>query len=117
MKPNLDLAQPRILENQPAVFPRLYFIPPTGTLPFLFSPANDPVYHQLPCPAPVSDNPVQRFIRQEKELLLQLVSEARAAIIAAIRAAIRWLFWHIAVPLAVIASLYVSFASPAELPL
>ena len=117
MKPNLNLAQSRILENQPAVFPRLYFIPPTETLPFLFSPANDPVYHYSPCPAPVSENPVQRFIRQEKELLLQVVADARAAIIAAIRAAIHWLFWHIIVPLAVIASLYVSFANPAELPL
>jgi hypothetical protein len=117
MKPNLDLAQPRILENQPAAFPRLFFIPATASVPDIDIPANDPVYHHSPCPVPVGDNPVQRFIRQEKELLLQLVSEARAAIIAATRATIRWLFWHVAVPLAVIGSLYTSFANPAELPL
>jgi hypothetical protein len=109
--------QQHILQNQPREFPRLYFIPGPETLAHRNSPANDPLFHYLPCPIPLRQHPIQRFIQQRKEHLQRLVADAKTAIIAAFRAAARWLFWHMIVPLAVMASLCVSFANPAELPL
>ena len=108
--------QQHTLENQPREWPRFYLFPATEPITPHLSPANDPLYH-LPCPAPVSENPVQCFINQQRELVLQLVADTRAAIITATRATVRWLFWHVAIPVAAMASLYISFASPAELPM
>jgi hypothetical protein len=109
--------QQQLLQNQTRDFPRLYFLPVPDTLTQHLSPANDPLFHYSPCPIPLRQHRIQQFIQQEKERLLQLAADAKTAIIAVTRAAIRWLFWHIAVPLAVIASLYVAVANPAELPL
>jgi hypothetical protein len=119
LKPAINAANSKqhILENQPSYFPRLYFIPTPDTLTQRLCPANDPLFHNPPSPIPLRQHPIQRFNQQRKEHLQRLVADAKTAIIAAFRATVRWLFWHITVPLAVMASLYISFASPAELPM
>jgi len=109
--------QQQLLQNQTRDFPRLYFLPVTDTLTQRLNPANDPLFHYSPCPIPLRKHPIQRFIQQRKEDLQRLVADTCTAIITSIRATIRWLFWHVIVPLAVIASLWIPFGNPSELPM
>jgi hypothetical protein len=109
-------SQQHTLENQPREWPRFYLFPSTVFIALRLTPANDPLYY-TPSPALVSENPVQRFIQQRKEDLQRLVADTCKAIITSIRATIRWLFWHVIVPLAVIASLWIPFGNPSELPM
>ena len=119
MKPNLNPLQPRLLENQPINVPRLYLFPATHPVSAPRRASNDPLseqsltHHQRThC-----ETVLERFLRQEKEHLRTACADAWTAAKAAGRAAVRWIFWRVVVPLAVIASLYISFANPAELPL
>ena len=119
MKPNPNPLQPRLLENQPINVPRLYLFPDTHPVPAPRRASNDPrseqslTHHQRTH----FESGLERFLRQEKERLHQTCADAWTAAKAAGRATARWIFWRVVVPLAVLSSLWIPFANPAELPL
>jgi hypothetical protein len=106
--------------NQPKAFLRLYFFPETVTVQAPRQSSNDSHYQQA---VPVQrtmrqkfESLIQDFIRRRKEAITHSLDTAWQAVKAFGRAVVRWLAWRVFLPLSIIASIWMPYVNPAELP-
>jgi hypothetical protein len=113
------LEQTFVQIDQPANFPRLYFIPETTTTPLQHPASNDPAYHQSPQTHinPPKETQLHKFLRQEKEIFQETCADVWAALKQAGRDTVHFLARWIILPLTVASALWVPAGNPAALPL
>jgi hypothetical protein len=118
--------RPTPLADQPTTWPRLYFLPQTHYVQRQRA-ANSPEYNPRPQPviahhrATRIEHPhetqLQRFLRQEMEILQEVIADIWIAIQQAGRDMVKWLAWKVIFPLSVACAIWVPMGNPMDLPL
>ena len=105
--------------NQPANFPRLYFLPITSTVPSQHPASNNPAYHQSKPTIikPPKETLLQKYLRQEKEIFQATCADAWATVKQAGQDTVHWLARWVILPLSVASALWVPAGNPAALAL
>jgi hypothetical protein len=117
---------PTPLTDQPTQWPKLYFLPETHYVQRQRA-ANSPEYNPGPQPViidyrttrtkPPHETRLQRFLRQEVEILQDVCADAWRAIKQAGRDMVRWLVRWIVTPVSIACAIWVPIGNPMDLPL
>jgi hypothetical protein len=126
MDTQVAIPHPAPLTDQPTTLPKLHFLPQTHYIQRQRA-ANSPEYNPSPQPAilnhratrtkPPHEARLQRFLRQEVEILQDICADAWTGLKQAGRAMVRWLARWIVTPLSIACAIWIPIGNPMDLPL
>jgi hypothetical protein len=118
--------RPTLFTDQPTNWTRLYFLPQTHYVQRQRA-ANSPEYNPKPQPdiahhrttrtKPPHETRLQRFLRQEVEILQEEIADIWRAVKQAGRDMVRWLARWIVTPLSIACAIWIPTGNPMDLPL